>query len=517
MEEDRMKNRLLVSIMLALAVSSLVMAGGAKSSAPQASGSGPVELDMFIDFTWFETDSWTGIIPEEITRKTGVRPKITRAVDNNQLGMMIASGNLPDLIFTEPQLGRLASPDFAYSYNELIAKYTPEWQPDPMLIGNSKLLNKPGDNNYYFLLTAFSTEEKWKKAAGPGNMPSIVLRQDILDELGNPPIRTFEDFENVLGMVKARYPNMIPYLPRPQATWGSKALRTSFGVSNDAFVEENGKVSFYTNARNYRRYLEYINGLYRKGYLMADSFSLTESDCKSMFQNGQVFAMSQTTTGEGYSYGEMVKSVKPGAYAREIFILNPDTKFYNAGTGWAGVVITKNCKNPEAAIKFMQYLWTLEGMRLTEWGREGIEWNMGSDGLPVFSAEWLEAAKDRPLYYSKYNPHYFISMDMVVEVDGRMAELPADYREVYKQVGPYIYVCPWIGAATPKQDGPERNILTKLNDMTQNDEVKCFLAENDGDFNRYYQEIMANAKTIGVDQLETYMNREVQRYRPLYQ
>jgi putative aldouronate transport system substrate-binding protein len=515
-----MKKRLMVLIVCIFAVCSAVTARGNKDTGSQSAGGQgkPVELDMFIDFTWFETDSWTGIIPEEITRKTGVRPVVTRAVDNNQLGMMIASGNLPDLIFTESQLPRMATTDFAFPYNELITKYSPEWKPDPMVVANSKLLNaKPGDNNYYFLLTAFSTGEKWKNAAGLGNMPSILVRQDILDELGNPQIKTFDDFERVLGMVKSRYPNMIPYLPRPQLYWGNKAIRTWFGCSNDLFAEENGKVVFYTNTKNYRNYLEYVNRLYRRGYINADSYSLTESDCKAMFQNGQVFAMSQATTGEGYSYGEMVKSVKADAYSREIFILNPDTKYYNGGTGWAGVVITKNCRNPEAAIKFMQYLWTLEGMRLTEWGREGIEWNMGADGLPVFSAEWLEAAKDRPLYYSKYNPHYFISMDQVVEVDGRMAELPADYRQVYKEVTPYLYICPWLGAASPKQDGPEKNILTKLDDMTQNSEVKCFLAENDTEFARYYNEIMNNAKTIGVDQLEAYMNREVSRYRALYQ
>ena len=29
-------------------------------------------LDLFVNFTWFPSDSWTGIIPETITEKTGI-------------------------------------------------------------------------------------------------------------------------------------------------------------------------------------------------------------------------------------------------------------------------------------------------------------------------------------------------------------------------------------------------------------------------------------------------------------
>ncbi|MDR1468193.1 MAG: extracellular solute-binding protein [Spirochaetaceae bacterium] len=289
------------------------MAGGAKSTgSPASTGeTKPVELDLFINFPWFATDSWIGIIPEEITRKTGVKLNVTRAVDDRQLGLMIASGNLPDLIFTDQELNRLADEKFAYSYNGLIKQYGLNWQPDKMVITNSQLYNKSGDGNYYFLLTAFSSAEKWKNAKGVGNMPSIGVRQDILDALGNPPLNTLADFERVLGMVKARYPNMIPYVAGWINTHENKALRVWSGVSNENFAEEDGKVIFYINSKNYRQYLQYVNGLYRKGYMIADNYSLTDTDVKAFFQNGQCFALGHVTTGEIYTYGEMAKSTDP--------------------------------------------------------------------------------------------------------------------------------------------------------------------------------------------------------------
>jgi hypothetical protein len=53
--------------------------------------------------------------------------------------------------------------------------------------------------------------------------------------------------------------------------------------------------------------------------------------------------------------------------------------------------------------------------------------------------------------------------------------------------------------------------------MVRNAEVKCFLAEDNAEFDRYYRELMDNAKTIGVDKLEAYMNSQVPKYRAMYQ
>lgn len=59
--------------------------------------------------------------------------------------------------------------------------------------------------------------------------------------------------------------------------------------------------------------------------------------------------------------------------------------YYNTGGGWSGVFITKNNKNLEASIKFMEYLFTEERQKLGMWGREGIDWNMHQDGYPEFT------------------------------------------------------------------------------------------------------------------------------------
>ena len=69
---------------------------------------------------------------------------------------MIASGDLPDLIFTlrEP---RLENPDMSYPWNELIEKYAPDFEIDPVRLA----VNTAQDGNVYTVLNAFATPEEW--------------------------------------------------------------------------------------------------------------------------------------------------------------------------------------------------------------------------------------------------------------------------------------------------------------------------------------------------------------------
>ena len=53
--------------------------------------------------------------------------------------------------------------------------------------------------------------------------------------------------------------------------------------------------------------------------------------------------------------------------------------------GWA---ISANCKNPEAAIRFMDWFYSEEGNRATNYGIEDESYTM-VDGKPVFTDEVL--------------------------------------------------------------------------------------------------------------------------------
>ncbi|HCD45971.1 MAG TPA: hypothetical protein DEQ64_20045, partial [Lachnoclostridium sp.] len=121
----------------------------------------PTELTVFLNHTWYPIEDFTGIIPEEITKRTGIKLKPVRATDYTQLGVLASSGELPDLIFTSQMMDTLSDPDICYSYNELIDKYNLDWEVPGELITNAKCYSP--DDNYYFILSHTATNKDWQK------------------------------------------------------------------------------------------------------------------------------------------------------------------------------------------------------------------------------------------------------------------------------------------------------------------------------------------------------------------
>jgi putative aldouronate transport system substrate-binding protein len=120
-----------------------------------------VEMELFVNHPWWPLKDWSGSVAEEITRQTGVKLKVTVAADANQLQLMIASGDLPEMIFTDSTLlKRLSDNNLCYSWNELIEQYAPDFAIDPI----RKALYAGEDGKFYTVLNNFSTEAEWNAA-----------------------------------------------------------------------------------------------------------------------------------------------------------------------------------------------------------------------------------------------------------------------------------------------------------------------------------------------------------------
>ncbi|NJD02908.1 MAG: extracellular solute-binding protein [Ruminiclostridium sp.] len=78
------------------------------------------------------------------------------------------------------------------------------------------------------------------------------------------------------------------------------------------------------------------------------------------------------------------------------------------------VVVTKNSKNPEAAIKFLDYLYSDEGILLSQWGIENDSYIV-KDGKKVFTdkiiIDPLPAEEDKAKLYTSYGLHTWMSIE----------------------------------------------------------------------------------------------------------
>lgn len=112
----------------------------------------PVSFTAYIDHDWYPVDTWgKDEVSQEITRRTGVSLEVTKSSDPQQLQVLLAADELPDLIFTDKQVERFYNSDLVWPWDELIKKYAPEFMHliDPVEIVN----NTAPDGHFYTLKT----------------------------------------------------------------------------------------------------------------------------------------------------------------------------------------------------------------------------------------------------------------------------------------------------------------------------------------------------------------------------
>lgn len=479
------------------------------------------ELTVWLNHTWYPTDEFVGIIPDAIREKTGVTLDPTRAVDESQLGLMIASGDLMDLVFTDQELSRLSNADLCYSYSELIEQYCPEWEPDPVAITNAASYSTDGD--YYFLFSHAFTTDEWRNAtAGVPSFGTLCYRADIAEELGfdATSFTTIEELDALYAAVHEAYPDMEVLCYGPVTGW--QYFEAMFGISpHTHWIEaEDGSYVHVINSQNFENQTRKLNEYYRLGYINPDSFAYDESTADGNMYTGKTFSYVNSTQGYAYTFTTMGQEAT-GNENFSVLEMNPlgdDAAYRLANLGWCGTFIPRTCKDPEAAIKLMQYLFSDEGAMLTMCGRKGIEYTLDENGVPVFSQEWIDATMDEETFATQYNTNFYFGTTALIEAISRTCTLPQAYQDTYAKIRERIVCEPWYTLAEPKDpDSDEYIISAKLEDMMKTWTSTLILSESEEAFEANLAQLRENAQKTGVDELTVYMNEQIAQKKALYE
>jgi putative aldouronate transport system substrate-binding protein len=461
----------------------------------------PVELNMFVDATWYPFKEWAGEIPEAITKATGVKPKVTVATDDKQLAVMVASGDLPDIVLSF-NFKLMSNSSVSLPYNQIFPKYAPDVKFDPVKV----LVNTVSDGNYYAIRNDFSTEAEWKANKYAYTMvPGLTLRKDILQELGNPPIKTLSDLDQVFAAVKKKHPEMTPLILDP--FWQRPFFDTQFGAQG-GFVDDNGKIVYYLRQDALRKSMLYMNSLYRNWFITAENFAYkNESETEQMMLAGKGFAYTWVNSG-----ADRMNADAKGKYT---FVqlaepLGPDANIVNTGTGGIGVYVTKNNKNVEATVKFLKYMFSEKGWRLGQWGVEGKDWNWNPAGYPEFTYDPndLETIKKKGVYW------WGVPWESDV---GRALSTYKAGSETTRQGEQYSKIIkfnPAIGMINPDTDSPEQIIKTNIDNMVNTEVTKVYLAKSEEEANKALDELISKADKMGMAKLEAWATSQ---YGPLKQ
>jgi len=432
---------------------------------------------------------------------------------------MIASGNLTDLVYTSDSamITQLSNQEISYPWNELIEKYAPDFKISEI----EKQNNTTADRNIYAVRNMFISAEDWEN---PYLLPhlnanSMSIRKDIMAEMGNPPLNTYEDLEAVLERVKNEYPDLIPLLIS-YGPWFADYFYMHMGMDvggTNVFVN-NGDIEHKIKHPAFKNTLMYMNKLYRNGYIPAESLIYGYEQYNERINSGKSFAFIGNVTTTKIA-NNAYDSAGLDAEAELVDIFSDDIVLVNDGIGWSATFISKKCSDPDTAINFLKYMKSEEGQRLAAWGIEGEHYTLDENGVPMLTEE---TAKLRNANYNKFVQTTGIGA-WSFGVSGKMEPL-LNYYSVDEEILNYLkeykkgYVFrPWLHFVVPRGDIDESAIMAKVNEMMNNNSKKIVTSPTAAQAEAEYNSLIEAANKAGLRELESWMTAKYMEVKDRYE
>jgi putative aldouronate transport system substrate-binding protein len=302
-----------------------------------------------------------------------------------QFNLMIASGKYPDLIYNPGRyqggIEKGIEDSVFLQLNDYIDKYAPNYQ----AIRKSNLQGlreSVGDSGKIGAIFALLRQENlsWH---GP------VLRKDWLDETGLGIPETLDDWDKVLRTFKKNHPDAVPLT---FAVSGFKntgidnyaAVLSAWNVGNGFYLEGNA-VKYGPIQDKTKDYLAFLAGWYRDGLLDKDFPARDETALNTLVTSGKAGAQigSIDTLTALWTSQNVDRVAAPYPVLKKGDKVQYRAKDWVTTVGWVTAISTQ-CKNPEVAVKWLDYAFTDKGSMLFNFGVEGLTYTL-VNGKPQYT------------------------------------------------------------------------------------------------------------------------------------
>lgn len=488
---------------------------------------GSVTLSVGIPDNSYAPKSYTQNLPvwAEIEKKTGVKIKwdVTASAQYNQnMNVRLAAAtDLPDILKLPSNPVTTADDGLIVPLNDLIDKYAPNIKKYFDTYPNIKKLHTAPDGKIYALSSDVS-------GTGTSDPQGWLIRKDWLDKLGLKEPTTLDEWYTVLKAFKEKDPNgngkadEIPLAPN--YAWSGlsnfgKAMGLRLGdYSGNYTVDANGKVSYEWINPKAKELTEWLNKLYKEG-LIDPEFATKRSPSQVLPDiTRDLVGATQGFVNNTAKFEAAVN--KPGV--DWIITVPPNTA---AVKGWyekaaplnGYFAISKDAKNKEVAIKWLDYIYASEeGARMQSYGVEGLTYTM-VNGKPQFT----DMIKNNP---EKLDPvsalrsvGAFGSLPWIRDEKGLFSnqamdllKMTPDLEQLSKKIEPFLKdPIPFnFLLATAEEAAEEKRISADINTYFEETILKFIMGKEAIDWDKYTKRM----KELGVDQLVALKQKQYDRY-----
>lgn len=482
----------------------------------------PITFDWYVDFSWFATKWGTNPVSKYVTDKTGVSLNfITPSGDETEkLNAMIDTGKLPDLITLHSSgdgFRKVLKNDLVLSLDKLADQYDAYF----MKVADKQKLDwytQPDGHVYSY--PNFSnplTDVITYKDEMPSNQVFLV-RKDIYEAIGKPDMRTPEGFLSALEKAKAQFP-MIN---------GQELIPIGFHEFNDAGnlsldwmlpnflaipLEVDGKLHDRFTDEEYIRWLKTFRRANEKGLLSKDIFLDRRAQIEEKTADGRYFAMLYQSSDMGIQQLKLYSEDK-----NKIYIpvdgpanskLDPPRLATDSITGWTVTLISKNCKDPKRAIRFLSYLISEEGQKDIYLGVKGVTWDV-IDGKEQFKPEVVQLLNsDRVAFDNKYgaaNTYWMMTDSKLIQKWMPTVAEPIKMLQDWTKGKTYNYSV--FENISPFGDSGAAVAFSRINNKWRSTMKNLLIAESDDEFDRILNEFITYRNQEGGDKTQKYQQQK---------
>lgn len=302
-----------------------------------------------------------------------------------QKSIMLAGGELPDVIFGDQTFTSediVNNLDFFLPLDDLIDQHMPNYKAALSEVPKMKQVSVFPDGKMY------SMSKKLPARPSIRNQP--VINKTWLDKLGLKEPTTLDELETVLKAFKDKDPNgngKKDEIPIVGVAHGVDIdLLNPFGITDgydNGFILQDGKPVYFRASENFKEGVKWLNKLYNEGLIDHEAFTQDSTMLTGKEQDASVarvgFTYQWTPDAVFGKWSDQYEAIAP--------IAGPDGKRYAGGDpdGYSSIMrneveITKSCKTPEVAARWIDQFYTPEASIQNFWGAIGTVIKKNDDG-----------------------------------------------------------------------------------------------------------------------------------------
>lgn len=475
------------------------------------------DVDFWVPPKW-DTDPDT--VTGKVTQETGVVLEVNVPPQdaNNQLRLMLANGEIPDVISVTDQTTakQLISSGKVWDLESFLKKYKPDSHLFQDFPEDVKRGLKKRDGNWYAYPSHLYNgdildiwppgPECYQDMATYGYNNGIIWNKKLLQAYGltvdklRDEAQVMQALEAAAGQKEAEgAEGLIPLLLDGQNYQGSSLvfLRDTYGVEpidasgayRDSFLQPEMKPALY-----------FLYQCLQKGILQSEYLTISNTRIRELLAEGNVLCFIGNTANIDIDPGEWVSSGPILSMEGKHPVFGKEKE---ASLGWIQTFFSKECQHPKELATWLDYMTSPEGMTLWCFGKEGVHYRE-EGGLVEITAAGKEARRDSGnsgvnAWWMFANTAWERSVLAPFE-SGSMEEADLQIRVAYGKAEETR--CFNQSLLEFPLDLESQELEAEIEAYKKEQVAKIILAEDDAGFEAEYLAMLAHLEELGIHKLD---------------